>query len=215
MAALISSVMDTKDKVPYYVAECADMGIEVLPPDVNSSRRDFAVVEGKIRFGLSAVKNVGENAVRAIVAGARRGRPVHVGVGLLRARRRAAGQQARARQPGQRGAFDSTGAHARRHARGARAGDRAGPQVAGRPARRPGLDLRPRRLRGRAAAASPAGRRARVRAQGAAGVRARDARAVPPDHPLAEVADELRRRVDCRCASCRTAASTRSCRSAA
>ena len=67
MAALISSVMDTKDKVPYYVAECADMGIEVLPPDVNSSQRDFAVVEGKVRFGLSAVKNVGENAVRAIL----------------------------------------------------------------------------------------------------------------------------------------------------
>jgi DNA polymerase-3 subunit alpha len=67
MAALISSVMDTKDKVPFYVAECSDMGIEVLPPDVNSSQRDFAVVDGKIRFGLSAVKNVGENAVRAVL----------------------------------------------------------------------------------------------------------------------------------------------------
>ncbi len=66
MAALISSVMDTKDKVPYYVAECADMAIDVLPPDVNVSQRDFAVVDGKIRFGLSAVKNVGDNAVRAI-----------------------------------------------------------------------------------------------------------------------------------------------------
>jgi DNA polymerase-3 subunit alpha len=43
------------------------MGLEVLPPDVNSSQRDFAVVEEKIRFGLSAVKNVGENAVRAII----------------------------------------------------------------------------------------------------------------------------------------------------
>jgi DNA polymerase-3 subunit alpha len=59
--------MDTKDKVPFYVAECDSMGLEVLPPDVNSSQRDFAVVEGKIRFGLSAVKNVGENAVRAII----------------------------------------------------------------------------------------------------------------------------------------------------
>ena len=67
MASLISSVMDTKDKVPFYVAECDSMGLEVLPPDVNSSQRDFAVVEGKIRFGLSAVKNVGENAVRAII----------------------------------------------------------------------------------------------------------------------------------------------------
>ena len=58
MAALISSVMNTKDKVPYYVAACAELGIEVLPPDVNVSQADFAVVDGKIRFGLNAVKNV-------------------------------------------------------------------------------------------------------------------------------------------------------------
>ncbi|HEY6015474.1 MAG TPA: DNA polymerase III subunit alpha, partial [Gaiellaceae bacterium] len=56
MAALISSVMNTKDKVPFYVNACDEMGIEVLPPDVNSSQVDFAVVEGKIRFGLNAVK---------------------------------------------------------------------------------------------------------------------------------------------------------------
>ena len=74
MAALISSVMSTKDRVPFYVGECADMGIEVLPPDVNSSQSDFAVVDGKIRFGLAAVKRVGEGAVRAIIA-ARSERP--------------------------------------------------------------------------------------------------------------------------------------------
>ncbi len=68
MAALISSVMNTKDRVPLYVAACEEMGIKVEPPDVNCSAADFAVVEGKIRFGLNAVKNVGENAVRAIVA---------------------------------------------------------------------------------------------------------------------------------------------------
>ncbi len=68
MAALISSVMNTKDRVPFYVAACDELGIEVLPPDVNSSQADFAVVEGKIRFGLNAVKNVGESAARAIVA---------------------------------------------------------------------------------------------------------------------------------------------------
>ncbi|HEY8408161.1 MAG TPA: DNA polymerase III subunit alpha [Gaiellaceae bacterium] len=67
MAALISSVMNTKDKVPFYVAACEELGIEVLPPDVNASQIDFAVVEGKIRFGLNAVKNVGESACRAIV----------------------------------------------------------------------------------------------------------------------------------------------------
>ncbi len=67
MAALISSVMNTKDRVPIYVNACDEMGIEVLPPDVNTSQLDFAVVEGKIRFGLSAVKNVGEPAARAII----------------------------------------------------------------------------------------------------------------------------------------------------
>jgi DNA polymerase III subunit alpha len=68
MAALISSVMNTKDKVPFYVAACDELGIEVLPPDVNESQVDFAVVEGKIRFGLNAVKNMGEATCRAIVA---------------------------------------------------------------------------------------------------------------------------------------------------
>jgi DNA polymerase-3 subunit alpha len=68
MAALISSVMSTKDRVPYYVSECEAMGLEVLPPDANSSQADFAVVDGRIRFGLTAVKRVGDGAVRAIVA---------------------------------------------------------------------------------------------------------------------------------------------------
>jgi DNA polymerase-3 subunit alpha len=67
MAALISSVMNTKDRVPLYVNACREMGIEVLPPDVNFSQTDFAVVEGKIRFGLNAVKNVGGAAADAIV----------------------------------------------------------------------------------------------------------------------------------------------------
>jgi DNA polymerase-3 subunit alpha len=67
MAALISSVMNTKDRVPFYVNACHDMAIDVLPPDVNASEIDFAVVEGKIRFGLNAVKNVGESACRAII----------------------------------------------------------------------------------------------------------------------------------------------------
>jgi DNA polymerase III subunit alpha len=68
MAALISSVMSTKDRVPFYVVACEEMGIEVEPPDVNVSAEDFRVVEGKIRFGLNAVKNVGESAVRSILA---------------------------------------------------------------------------------------------------------------------------------------------------
>ena len=76
MASLLSSVMDTKDRVPFYVTACADMGLSVLPPDVNVSRADFAVTGEKempgspaeIRFGLTAVKGVGENAVAAIIA---------------------------------------------------------------------------------------------------------------------------------------------------
>jgi DNA polymerase-3 subunit alpha len=67
MAALISSVMNTKDRVPFYVSACHELGIEVEPPDVNESECDFAVVEGKIRFGLNAVKNVGDAAARRIV----------------------------------------------------------------------------------------------------------------------------------------------------
>jgi DNA polymerase-3 subunit alpha len=75
MAALISSVMSTKDRVPFYVSACDELGVEVLPPDVNTSQVDFAVVEGKIRFGLNAVKNVGEGACRAIVAAREEGGP--------------------------------------------------------------------------------------------------------------------------------------------
>jgi DNA polymerase-3 subunit alpha len=75
MAALISSVMNTKDRVPFYVNACDELGIEVLPPDVNTSQVDFAIVEGKIRFGLNAVKNVGEAACRAIVGARNEGGP--------------------------------------------------------------------------------------------------------------------------------------------
>src|SRR5207237_4570436 len=75
MAALISSVMNTKDRVPFYVNACDELGIEVLPPDVNRSQLDFAVVDGKIRFGLNAVKNVGESAAVAIVRAREEGGP--------------------------------------------------------------------------------------------------------------------------------------------
>jgi DNA polymerase-3 subunit alpha len=66
MAALISSVMSTKDKVPFFVARCEEMGIEILPPDVNLSDHEFTVVDENIRFGLDAVKGVGFQAVEAI-----------------------------------------------------------------------------------------------------------------------------------------------------
>jgi len=74
MAALISSVMSTKDKVPFFATQAEQMGIEILPPDVNVSDHDFVVFEGNIRFGLDAVKGVGYAAVEAIKA-ARAERP--------------------------------------------------------------------------------------------------------------------------------------------
>jgi DNA polymerase-3 subunit alpha len=77
MAALISSVMDTKDKVPFYVSVANEMGIEVLPPDINESVLDFRGIEGRIRFGLSAVKNVGETAIRNILDARDKGGPFH------------------------------------------------------------------------------------------------------------------------------------------
>jgi DNA polymerase-3 subunit alpha len=75
MAALISSVMDTKDKVPFFAAKAEEMGIEILPPDVNLSDHEFIVVEGNIRFGLDAVKGVGHAAVEAIKAARAEGGP--------------------------------------------------------------------------------------------------------------------------------------------
>ncbi|MGA7396139.1 MAG: DNA polymerase III subunit alpha, partial [Solirubrobacterales bacterium] len=66
MAAVISSVMNTKDKVPGYISRCAEMGIKVMPPDINISDHSFVVDGSNIVFGLDAVKNVGYAAVEAI-----------------------------------------------------------------------------------------------------------------------------------------------------
>ncbi len=77
MAALISSVMSTKDKVPFFVARCEEMGIEILPPDVNLSDHEFTVIDGDIRFGLDAVKGVGYQAVEAIKRARGDGGPAH------------------------------------------------------------------------------------------------------------------------------------------
>ena len=75
MAALMSSVMNTKDRVPQYVAEARAMKIDVLPPDVNESGLRFTVVGETIRFGLSAVKNVGDACVDSIIAAREEGGP--------------------------------------------------------------------------------------------------------------------------------------------
>jgi len=67
MAALLSCDMNNTDKVVAYINECRDHEIEVLPPDINESDKDFTVVEDRIRFGLAAVKNVGEAALDSII----------------------------------------------------------------------------------------------------------------------------------------------------
>nr|WP_051411177.1 DNA polymerase III subunit alpha [Acetivibrio clariflavus] len=67
MAALLNSFLGSSDRISQYVYECKTLNIEVLPPDINESQMKFTVVNGKIRFGLAAVKNVGENAVKSII----------------------------------------------------------------------------------------------------------------------------------------------------
>ena len=68
MAALMTSDMGNQDKIVGYFTECRDLGIKVLGPDVNESQKHFAVVDGAIRFGLAAIKNVGEGAVDSVLA---------------------------------------------------------------------------------------------------------------------------------------------------
>ncbi len=68
MAALLTSVRDDKDKMAIYLNECRRMKINVLPPDVNESQATFTPVGTDIRFGLTAIRNVGGNVVSAIVA---------------------------------------------------------------------------------------------------------------------------------------------------
>ena len=67
MAALLTQDMGNQDKTIKNIAECRDMGISILPPDLNESKADFTVVEDSIRFGLAAVKNVGLKAVEALI----------------------------------------------------------------------------------------------------------------------------------------------------
>ena len=67
MAALLSSVKDDKDKSALYLNECRRMGIKVLPPDVNESDSEYTPRGKDIRFGLAAIRNVGENVVASIV----------------------------------------------------------------------------------------------------------------------------------------------------
>jgi DNA polymerase-3 subunit alpha len=68
MAALLTSEAQNADKIVKYISECRDMKIEILPPDINESFKHFAVIGNQIRFGLTAVKNVGDAAIEIILA---------------------------------------------------------------------------------------------------------------------------------------------------
>ena len=68
MAALMTSVLDSATKIAGYISECKEMGIQVLPPDINHSEDTFTVEGDAIRFGMGAVKNVGRGLIRSMVA---------------------------------------------------------------------------------------------------------------------------------------------------
>lgn len=67
MAALLNSFLSNSDQVVRLISQCREKNIVIMPPDVNASSKDFTVIEGKIRFGLGAVKNVGETAIESIL----------------------------------------------------------------------------------------------------------------------------------------------------
>ena len=66
MAGVLTSIMDKTDNIPVYIRLCHQMKIRILPPDINSSAATFSIERGAIRFGLAAVRNVGENAIAVL-----------------------------------------------------------------------------------------------------------------------------------------------------
>jgi len=73
MAALLTSVLDSQDKVSEYISECKSTGIQILPPDINQSGPAFTVLDAHIRFGLSALKGVGRGFTKALLGERERG----------------------------------------------------------------------------------------------------------------------------------------------
>ena len=209
LAALLTSVKTNKDQTAIFLNECRQMGIDVLVPDVNESESDFSVHPspdggrggglGQVRFGMSAVRNVGEGVVAQIVAARRIGRAIHRLLRLLRPRRPRGAQQADDRVVGESRRLR----FARSPAPGSRAGvrddrrhrHRSAPQRGGRPVR-PVLGGWRRAHRGgrRASGRDP---RRRVRQVATAPVREGDARALrqrSPAHGRGALAAPPRRR---------------------
>ena len=75
MAALLTSVLDSSTKVAEYIAECKELGVAILPPDVNESDANFTVAGEHIRFGLVAIKGIGWGAIQSLVAERERNGP--------------------------------------------------------------------------------------------------------------------------------------------
>ena len=103
MAALLTIEAANTDKLAMYLGECRDLQIPILPPDINSSQLAFTVEPDGVRFGLCAVKNVGEGAIESMLAVRQERGPNRLAVHPLRTRRSATRQQAAAREPGQGG----------------------------------------------------------------------------------------------------------------
>ena len=200
MAALISSVMSTKDKVPFFVAQCEDMGIEVLPPDVNQSGHDFKVVDGNIRFGLDAVKGLGYQAVEAIIQAREEEGPFNSVWDFCRRVDCQAVNKKASESLVKCGAFDSLAGHAHGHDGRAAARAGCGATGAGGRAQRAVVVLRSRRRRGRRTRQPTTTRRS---------CRCPDDRKQLNEweketlglflssHPIKEVRPALRARVDC------------------
>ena len=74
MAALLTSEKDNRDKIIKHMSTCKDMGISILPPDINESEKDFSISGENIRFGLGAVKNVGDTAINSIIEARKKGK---------------------------------------------------------------------------------------------------------------------------------------------
>ena len=143
MAAILTSVKDDKDRKPYYLYACRGMGIEVLPPDVNESDMDFAPAPGDrraIRYGLSAVRNVGGGVVARHPRGARRTAGAFTSFADFCRRVEPTSLTKRVIESLIfAGAFDSLGLHPRRH----------GPAGGGAARLRAGVGADPRRAQGR------------------------------------------------------------------
>ena len=102
-AALLTIEAQNTDKLAVYLQECRDRGIPVLPPDINKSQLAFTVTPEGVRFGLTAVKNVGEGAIASILGVRAAQGQNYVAARAVRRARSAPRQQARARKPGEGG----------------------------------------------------------------------------------------------------------------